>query len=89
MADNSMKDLNNLEARENKAVIDTNKKMRIGVIGCGWIADTHVKYFTNQPDVEIVAGADLIPGKAKALLDKHGWTEAKTDYPSPKHSNNL
>ena len=84
MADNSMKDLNNLEARESKVKIDETKKLRIGIIGCGWIGNTHLTYFSKQPDVEIVAGADLIPGKAKELLDKHGWTNAKTDYPSHK-----
>ena len=84
MADKSMKDLNNLEARESEAKIDTEKKLRVGVIGCGWIANAHLGAFSKQPDIEIVAGADLIPGKAKALLDKYGWTNAKTDYPSHK-----
>ena len=38
----------------------------------------------NQPDVEIVAGADLIPGKAKAFFEKYGVENVKTDYASHK-----
>ena len=64
--------------------IDTSKKLRIGFIGCGWIADSHMKSFLKQPDVEIVAGADLIPGKAKAFMEKHGVEGVKTDYASHK-----
>ena len=34
----------------------------------------------KQPDVEIVAGADLIPGKAAAFFKKHGLKNVKCDY---------
>ena len=63
--------------------IDTNKKFRIGVIGCGWIAGSHMKALKAQPDVEIVAGCDLIPGKAeKKFADMEVPEGAKffTDY---------
>ena len=83
MADKSMDGLNTFTAEEVK-VVDTTKKMRIGIIGCGWIADSHAKSYLNQPDVEIVAGADLIPGKAAAFMAKHGIEGAKTDYASHK-----
>ena len=65
-------------------VVDTNRKFRIGIIGCGWIADAHMYSYKNMPDVEIVAGADIIPGKAAAFMAKHGITGAKTDYASHK-----
>ena len=65
-------------------VVDTNRKLRIGIIGCGWIADAHMYSYKNMPDVEIVAGADIIPGKAAAYMAKHGITGAKTDYASHK-----
>ncbi len=83
MADKSMEGLNNFTAEETKE-IDTSKKMRIGIIGCGWIADSHMHSYLKQPDVEIVAGADLIPGKAAAFMAKHGVEGAKTDYASHK-----
>lgn len=63
---------------------DTTKKLRIGFIGCGWIADAHMKAYLLQPDVEIVAGADLIPGKAAAFFSKHGVEGVKTNYASHK-----
>ena len=47
--------------------IDTNKKVRVGIIGTGWIADAHMVSYLKQPDVEIVAAADLIEGKAEAF----------------------
>ena len=75
----------NLDAfKENQEVhvIDATKKLRIGFIGCGWIADSHIKSLLKQPDVEIVAGCDLIPGKAKAFFEKHGVASVKTDYAS-------
>ncbi len=79
MADKSMQGLNNFSAEETRTV-DTAKKMRVGIIGCGWIADSHMKAYLKQPDVEIVAGADLVEGKAEAFMAKYGVTGAKTHY---------
>ena len=70
--------------KQEEVTIDTNKKMRVGIIGCGWIADSHVACYKAMPDVEIVAGADIIPGKAAAFMKKHGIEGAKTDYASHK-----
>lgn len=57
------------------------KKFRIGLIGTGGIAHAHMQAYLKQPDVEVVAGADLIPGKAEAFFAEFG-AEAKayTDY---------
>ena len=60
--------------------VDTTKKVRVGIIGTGWIADAHIQSYLKQPDVEIVAGADLIPGKAAAFFKKHGVEGVKCDY---------
>ncbi len=70
--------------RQEEAVVDTSRKFRVGIIGCGWIADSHMICYKNMPDVEIVAGADLIPGKAAAFMKKHGIENVKTDYASHK-----
>ena len=51
--------------------VDASKKLRIGIIGTGWIADAHIVNYKKMPDVEIVAGADLIEGKAEAFFKKH------------------
>ena len=50
MADKSMDGLNTFEAQV-ETKVDTAKKLRIGIIGCGWIADSHMKAYLNQPDV--------------------------------------
>ena len=83
MADKSMAGLNDFDAKVEKKV-DADRKMRIGIIGCGWIAQSHVKAYLNQPDVEIVAACDLIEGKADAFLKKYGVEGAKTNYASHK-----
>ncbi len=70
--------------RQEEAVVDTSRKLRVAIIGCGWIADSHIASYKNMPDVEIVAGADIIPGKAAAFMKKHGYVNAKTDYASHK-----
>ena len=66
------------------AAVDDSKKLRIGIIGTGWIADAHIASYKKMKDVEIVAGCDLIPGKADAFFRKHGIIGVKTDYASHK-----
>ena len=83
MADKSMEGLNTFTAQDT-ATVDASRKLRIAIIGCGWIADAHIKAYQAQPDVEIVAGADLVPGTAAAFFAKHGIEGVKTDYASHK-----
>jgi len=71
------------ENQDAKKEIDTSKKLKIGIIGTGWIADAHMACYLKQPDIEIVAGADLIPGKAEAFFKKHG-VEGVRCYPDHK-----
>ena len=59
-----------------ETVIDASKKVRVGIIGTGWIAEAHMVSYLKQPDVEIVAGADLVEGKAEAFFKKFN-VEAK------------
>ena len=84
MADKSMAGLNDLSVREEKKVDTSGRKLRVGIIGCGWIAGNHMDSYKKQPDVEIVAGCDLIPGKAEQFFKKWGIENAKTDYASHK-----
>ena len=58
------------EIVEDKKEIDVNKKVRVGIIGTGWIAEAHIRNYKTMPDVEIVAGADLVPGKAEAFFKR-------------------
>lgn len=57
------------------------EKLRIGIIGTGGIAHAHANAYKTFDDVEVVAGADIIPGKARKFLDEFGWTNA-TAYES-------
>lgn len=66
------------ENQDEKKVIDSKKKLKIGIIGTGWIAEAHVINYMKMPDVEIVAGADLIPGKAESFFKKNGVPNVKT-----------
>ena len=59
------------KAEEEKAV-DATKKLRVGIIGTGWIAEAHIDSYKRMPDVEVVALADIIPGKAAAFAEKYG-----------------
>ncbi len=54
-----------------------DRKFRIGIIGCGGIANAHAKAYLRQPDVEIVAGADLVEGKAEKFFEALGVEGAK------------
>lgn len=62
---------------DNQKKTNKERKMRIGLVGAGWIAEAHIQSYLNQPDVEIVAVADLIPGKAEAFIKK--WSKLAQD----------
>ena len=79
-----MADMNAFEKNQEVKVVDTSKKMRVGIIGTGWIAEAHIEAYKRQPDVEIVAAADIIPGKAEAFMKKYEIEGAKTHYASHK-----
>ena len=54
-----------------------DRKIKVGIIGTGWIAEAHAIIYKKFPDVEIVALADIIPGKAKEFADRLGITGAR------------
>ena len=53
------------------------RTFRVGIIGTGWIAEAHAESYLNQPDVKIVALADLVPGKAEAFAKRYGLSDAR------------
>lgn len=65
-------DLDAFKFDQTETVIDASKKVRIGIIGTGWIAGSHIKEYLKMPDVEIVSGADLIDGKAEKFFKENG-----------------
>ena len=61
----------------------SDRRLKVGIIGTGWIAESHIQSYKNQPDVEIVAAADLIPGKAEKFMERYGVKGVRF-YPSHK-----
>ena len=75
-------DMNNFTSNQNaQGEVKSDRKLRIGIIGTGGIAGSHIASYKKQPDVGVVAGADLIPGKAeKFFKDNEVEAKAFTDY---------
>ena len=67
------------EVREDNQV-DTSRRLRIGIIGTGGIAHSHMRAYMAMPDVEIVAGCDIKPGRAAEFFKSFGYENVKTDY---------
>lgn len=57
---------------DEEKVVKADKKVKVGIIGTGWIAGSHLDIYKELEDVEIVAGADLVPGKAEAFFKANG-----------------
>jgi predicted dehydrogenase len=70
-------------SHNSKKKVTAPEKLRVGIIGTGWIADAHVNCYKQMQDVEIVACADLIEGKAEAFCKKWDLNGVKC-YPSHK-----
>lgn len=51
--------------------ITAAQKIKVGIIGTGWIAEAHIKSYQKNENVEVVALADLVPGKAEAFAEKY------------------
>ncbi len=58
----------------------TGKKLRVAIIGCGGIAQTHLKVFQDMPEVEIVAGVDIDPKRLTFMESNWGVTKLYKDW---------
>lgn len=54
--------------------------IRVGIIGAGGIAHTHLRTLQNIPGIQVLAIADVVPGKAREVAE--GWhiPQAFEDY---------
>ena len=66
----SMSIMNEFKNAPTKEQVTAQKKLKVAIIGTGWIADAHVNKYKEMEDVEIVALADLVPGKAEKFAKK-------------------
>jgi len=55
----------------------SEKKVRVGIIGCGGIAHTHVSGYLKSGMAEVVALSDNRIERAKALADKSNLPKVK------------
>jgi len=56
-------------------------KVKIGIIGCGTIANSaHIPNYLKNADAEIVYFCDIIPERAQAAVEKYGCGKAVEDY---------
>ena len=55
-----------------KSIIDPNKKLRAAVVGIGWIAEAQVSSYLRCEDVDLVAFAEIVPGKAEDFIEALG-----------------
>jgi predicted dehydrogenase len=55
-------------------------KLRVGLIGSGFVSDLHAIAFKIVPDAEVVAVASRSPGKAKRFAQHHGIGHAYENY---------
>jgi predicted dehydrogenase len=55
-------------------------KVRVGLIGSGFVADIHAAAFKTVPDAEVMAVASPTPGKAKRFAEERGIRYAFEDY---------
>ncbi len=76
--------LSQFQQAKAEAAIDTTKKLKVGIIGTGWIAEAHIREYNEMPDVEVVAMADLIPGKAEKFKETWNVPGDVRFYPSHK-----
>lgn len=56
------------------------EKLKVGIIGIGGIANTHVPGWKASPYTELVAGSDINPASFKTFREKHGVTQFYENY---------
>ena len=82
----------NLDPNQKAAAMPKEgKKLRVGIIGTGGIAHPHMAAYMKFSDVEVVAGCDLVPGKADAFFNEFGVSGVHTyiDYKEMLDKENL
>ena len=55
-------------------------KLRVALIGAGGIAGTHMRYYRDMDDVQMVAAADLMAESVRNRCEEFEIPEAYTDY---------
>ena len=69
--------------------VSTGRRFKVGIIGTGWIAEAHIESYLDMDDVDVVAMADLIPGRLRSLPQGITRTDALTMYISTRITRSL
>ena len=51
--------------------IEQQKKIKVGVIGCGSVSGQYLPHLSKSPYVELISTCDIIPSRAKAQAEKY------------------
>ena len=81
----SDKVLSQFKQEEEVEVKEVTRKIKVAIIGTGWIASAYTNPIKELANVELVALADLIPGKAEKFAKKYGLTEKYNINYYPSH----
>lgn len=72
MSNNSQNIMDAFKNVSETSSVKSNRKLKVGIIGTGWIAGAHALELKKMEDVEITCLADLVPGKAEAFAKEQG-----------------
>ena len=56
------------------------EKARVGIVGLGLVAYSHLKGYRSHPDAEVKAVCDLIADRAQTFADENGIPKVYTSY---------
>jgi predicted dehydrogenase len=57
----------------------TEPALRVGLVGLGGVAIAHLEGYRQLDDVRVIAGADVVPDRARLVAERYGFTPY-TDY---------
>lgn len=52
-------------------IVPLNRKIKVGVIGCGSVSTKYLPHLSKSPFVEIVSVCDIVPERAQKAAEKH------------------
>ena len=72
-----------------KIAIPSHRKLNVGIIGCGNIANAHVNVLSKLDNVDNIVAADPQESATEALAEKFSIAKTYTDYKEMLKSENL
>ena len=63
-------------SRKTTRRVDSSRKLRVGIVGCGAISGNYLSHAPNYKILELAACADLVPERAKEMAKQAGIPKA-------------